>query len=69
MYKRQILLIGLDKDSNYDSFQEYLNKEQNDFLLLVVFDKQENTCTALPLNRDTMTTVWQLDVNLSLIHI
>ena len=49
--------------SNLDSFQEYLNKEQNDFLLLVVLDKQENTCTALPLNRDTMTTVWQLDVN------
>ncbi len=58
-----ILLIGLDKDSSYDAFQEYLNKEQNDFLLLVVIDKQENTCAALPINRDTMTTVWQLDVN------
>lgn len=58
-----ILLIGLDKDSSYEAFAEYLNKEQNDFLLLVVLDKQENTCTALPLNRDTMTRVWQLDVN------
>lgn len=58
-----ILLMGLDKPSDYEAYEEYLNKQQNDFLMLLVLDKQNNTCTALPLNRDTMTTVWRLDVS------
>ena len=58
-----ILVVGLDKNSDYEAYEEYLNKQQNDFLMLVVLDKQADTCTVLPLNRDTMTTVWKLDVD------
>ena len=57
-----ILLIGVDKTSDAETYQEYVNTQQSDFLLLLVLDKSTNICTALPLNRDTMTEVWKLDV-------
>jgi len=57
------LLIGLDKNAEYASQEsDYRNTQQADFLMLVIFDRQNNTLSALHINRDTMADIWQLDV-------
>ena len=57
-----ILVIGVDKNADAIGTEQYINTQQSDFLLLLVWDKENSVCTALPFNRDTMTEVWQLDV-------
>lgn len=47
-----LLLLGLDKFENADS--GYNNDKQADFLLLLVIDKDTNSCKAIHVNRDTM---------------
>lgn len=54
-----LLLIGVDKYEMAES-EYYVNNQQSDFLLLLVYDKTAHTCKALPLNRDTVTKITRL---------
>lgn len=56
-----VLLLGVDKFEG-ETPGGYLNNQQADFLLLLVMDKQNETCTAIQLNRDTMTQIQILGV-------
>lgn len=51
-----VLLLGVDK------FEGDINNQQADFLLLLVMDKENETCTPIQLNRDTMTQIRILGV-------
>lgn len=51
-----VLLLGLDKFEE-TAHGSYNNNQQSDFLLLLVLDRSAETCTAIHLNRDTMTQV------------
>ncbi|MCD8207334.1 MAG: LCP family protein, partial [Bacteroidales bacterium] len=57
------LIMGLDEyESTAEHYEDtYTNNEQADFLLLVLFDKDENDITALQLNRDTMAEMSRLN--------
>ena len=56
-----VLLLGVDKFEG-ETPEGYLNNQQADFLLLLVMDKQHETCTPIQLNRDTMTEIQILGV-------
>lgn len=56
-----VLLLGVDKFEG-ETPEGYLNNQQADFLLLLVMDKQHETCTPIQLNRDTMTQIRILGV-------
>lgn len=56
-----VLLLGVDKFEG-ETPEGYLNNQQADFLLLLVMDKQNETCTPIQLNRDTMTQIRILGV-------
>jgi anionic cell wall polymer biosynthesis LytR-Cps2A-Psr (LCP) family protein len=51
------LLGGVDKFGTVTESDSYLNDEQIDFLALIAYDKIENTCKILIINRDTMMDV------------
>ena len=55
------LVLGLDKFSGAVN-DSYNNDQQADFLLLLVFDNDAKTCTALHINRDTMANMDVLGV-------
>ena len=57
-----ILLIGVDKYESQTQSESYNNSQQADFLMLLLVDKTSETCTALHLNRDTMTDVQVLGI-------
>lgn len=54
------LVMGVDKYAADTETDSYVNQEQADFLLLLVLDRNAGVCTALPLNRDTMTEITAL---------
>ena len=56
-----VLLLGVDKFKG-ETPEGYINNQQADFLLLLVMDKQHETCTPIQLNRDTMTQIQILGV-------
>ena len=56
-----VLLLGVDKFEG-ETPEGYINNQQADFLLLLVMDKQNETCTPIQLNRDTMTEIQILGV-------
>ena len=56
-----VLLLGVDKFEG-ETPEGYVNNQQADFLLLLVMDKQNETCTPIQLNRDTMTQIQVLGV-------
>ncbi|CDD27112.1 putative membrane-bound protein LytR [Firmicutes bacterium CAG:94] len=56
-----VLLLGVDKFEG-ETPDGYVNNQQADFLLLLVMDKQNETCTPIQLNRDTMTQIQILGV-------
>lgn len=56
-----VLILGLDKFENADA-ESYNNDKQADFLMLLVIDHNESTCTALHINRDTMAEMSILGV-------
>lgn len=56
-----VLLLGVDKFEG-ETPEGYLNNQQADFLLLLVMDKENETCTPIQLNRDTMTEIQILGV-------
>ena len=55
-----VLVMGVDKYAADTETDSYVNQEQADFLLLLVLDRNAGVCTALPLNRDTMTEITAL---------
>ncbi len=58
-----LLLLGLDKfEGQSESEDAFYNDKQADFLLLLVLDNSDKTCTAVQINRDTVANVQQLDV-------
>lgn len=58
-----LLFFGVDKYEGQLREGVFTNDQQADFLLLLVRDKSQNVCRALPLNRDTMTKITQLDLS------
>lgn len=50
-----VLIIGLDKFEETVDETAYSNERQADFIMLFVLDNSKETCTALQINRDTMT--------------
>lgn len=55
-----VLVMGVDKYAADTETDSYVNQEQADFLMLLVLDRNAGVCTALPLNRDTMTEITAL---------
>ena len=51
-----MLLLGVDKFEG-ETPKGYINNQQADFLLLLVLDEENGTCTPIQLNRDTMTQI------------
>lgn len=56
-----ILILGLDKFEQPD-LDSYNNNMQADFLMLLVIDNDKSECTALHINRDTITEMNVLGV-------
>lgn len=50
-------LGGVDKFGVVEESDSYLNDEQVDFLALIAYNKNDNTCNILMINRDTMMDV------------
>ena len=60
-----VLIMGIDKteaQTEKDAEGGSVNHQQADFLLLLLLDEENKTCTPLHINRDTMCTIWQLDI-------
>lgn len=56
------LVLGLDKYEGADFAESHESGVQADFLMLFVFDNETKQCTAIQINRDTMTKVNKLSV-------
>lgn len=56
------LLIGLDSFGTAEQTDSYNNDKQADLLVLFVFDRENEKCQAIQINRDTMTEVQILGV-------
>ena len=56
-----ILVMGLDKYDQADT-DSYNNNMQADFLMLLIIDNDSKKCTALHINRDTITSMNVLGV-------
>ena len=56
------LVLGLDKYAGADASDSHGSGVQADFLMLFVFDNETKQCTALHINRETMTDVNQLSI-------
>lgn len=56
------LVLGLDKYEGSDSADSHKSGVQADFLMLFVFNNETKQCTAIHINRDTMTRVNKLAV-------
>lgn len=56
-----VLILGLDKFETADA-ESYNNDKQADFLMLLVIDHANSSCTALHINRDTIAEMAILGV-------
>lgn len=56
------LVLGLDKYEGADSADSHVSGVQTDFLMLFVLNNETKQCTAIHINRDTMTRVNKLAV-------
>lgn len=57
-----VLVMGLDKYETTGTQADYNNNQQADFLMLLVIDEANERCSAIHINRDTMTPVHVLGV-------
>ena len=57
-----VLFMGLDKFEEDQTLNRYSNSQQSDFLLLLVFDSEQNTCIPIQINRDTIVEFPVLDI-------
>lgn len=51
------LVMGIDKFDGETDDTSYTNDQQSDFLMLFIFDNKKSECTAVQINRDTMTDI------------
>jgi len=56
------LVLGLDKFDGQTSADSHENGVQTDFLMLFVFNNETEECTAVQINRDTMTQINKLGI-------
>ena len=56
------LLIGLDKYTDAFSSDSHESGIQADFIMVLVFDNENQTCIGLQINRDTVTQVNRLSI-------
>ena len=56
------LVIGLDKYTGDDRADSHESGIQADFIIVLVFDNETKRCTALQINRDTVTKVNMLSI-------
>ena len=56
------LVLGLDKYHGATSADSHESGVQSDFLMLFVFDNESKQCTAININRDTMTSINKLGI-------
>ena len=56
------LVLGLDQTKETISADSYNSNQSADFLMLFVFDNGAKKCSAIQINRDTMTNVNVLDL-------
>ncbi len=61
---KTLLLLGIDKTADMvkDDGIGYRNRQQSDFLALLVIDEDKKSCNAVMLNRDTMTDIQRISV-------
>ena len=57
-----VLGIGVDKFLNETTNESYNNSQQSDVLMLLVFNSNDNSYSAVHINRDTMTEIQRLGV-------
>ncbi len=57
-----VLVMGLDKVSSDIRHDSYNNDQQADFLMLLVVDHGQKTCSAIHINRDTMADITVLGI-------
>ncbi len=55
-----VLVMGLDKYEGEIDNSSYRNTQCSDFMMLLVFDHGNKTCSAVHINRDTMTQMYKL---------
>ncbi|MBQ0099009.1 MAG: LCP family protein [Firmicutes bacterium] len=55
--RKNVLLIGIDTAEEIDDTDTIRSRHMCDFLCLLSFDMDNNKCTAIHINRDTMTNV------------
>ncbi len=58
-----VLILGVDKYIEDVTGSSYNNNQQSDFLVLLVFDHNNESYTAVHINRDTMTEITKLGIN------
>ena len=58
-----ILLMGMDKFEEDIELTSYTNDQCADFLVLLVIDHANKTCSTIQINRDTMTEMSVLGIN------
>lgn len=56
------LVLGLDKYEGAETADSHESGVQADFLMLFVFDNESKECTAIHINRDTMTSINKLGI-------
>ena len=56
------LVLGLDKYEGAETADSHESGVQADFLMLFVFDNASKECTAIHINRDTMTSINKLGI-------
>lgn len=56
------LVLGLDKFEDSATVDSYNNDQRADFLMLFVYDNDSKKCSAIHINRDTMTDINVLGV-------
>jgi len=57
-----LLLLGLDTDDTMSADGGFTNDKKADFLLLLVMDREDGSCKAIHIDRDTMTQMNVLGV-------
>ncbi len=57
-----LLVIGLDEFGPTYKHESYRNDQQADFIVILVFNDTDKTCSLIHLNRDTMTDVTVLSI-------
>lgn len=56
-YLDTVLLIGTDSEGKVYESASYNNPNKADFIALLIFDNNNQTCTVLQINRDTITEI------------